>query len=331
MTALHLESKLRRNPLRAPIGLLPVLLLLLIAGTAAAEPRFLNPLNITNVARNAAYLTLVATGQMLVLVTGGFDLAIGSIVALSSVVSALVMASLHVSSPDAPALAIAGGVAAGLATGLAAGIFNGLCVTLLKASPFMVTLGSMSALSGLAFFLTAGTPIYGLPDAFTRDFGRAVWLGVPAPVFFAIGIAATVWFVQNWTAAGRHWYAIGGNPKAAVVSGIAVGRNVVAVYAISGILAAVTGLLLTSRIGSGQATLGSDLMLQSIAATMVAGVSLRGGVGRIERVVLGALFLSVITNSMNLLRIDSKAQAIVMGLVVVFAVLLDQASRRKGS
>jgi ribose transport system permease protein len=271
---------------------------------------------------------IVSAGQMLVLVTGGFDLALGSVVALSSVVAALVMAATYAAGGDLSVLAIVSGVLAGLATGAVVGVFNGFCVAVLRVSPFMVTLGSLSIVSGVAFFLTAGTPIYGLPDEFTRGIGRAVWLNVPAPVFFAVAIVALIWVLQRRTVVGRHWYAIGSNENAARVSGIAVRRNLVLVYILSGVLAAVVGLLLTARIGSGQATLGSELMLQSIAAAMVAGVSLRGGIGRIETVALGALFLSLVTNSMNLLRIDSKAQTIVMGVLLVAAVLLDQVVRK---
>jgi ribose transport system permease protein len=308
---------------------LPALILLLAVITAIVEPRFLSQINITNVLRNAAFLAVISAGQMFVIVGGGFDLSVSAVVALTSVVSALVMGTLASLYPDSIALIIAGGVLAGLATGVLVGVFNGLCVCLLRASPFMVTLGSMSIAAGVAFLLTAGTPIYGLPAEFTRGFGRAMWLGIPVPVYIAVLLCVVVWFLQQRTAAGRHLYATGGNPHAARLSGISVGRNLVAIYVISAALAALTGVLLTARVGSGQATLGSDLMLQSIAACMIARVSLKGGVGRIENVVLGALFLSLLNNSMNLTRIDSKAQTIVMGLIVVVAVAIDQLSRKR--
>ena len=321
-------------PLRAlarlrQLDLLAWLVVALVAVTTLIEPRFFTVGNLTNVLRNTSFLVLVSAGQMFVIVCGGFDLSVGAVIALASVVSALTMSGIDAAMPDSIGLSITAGVLAGIAVGVGVGLFNGLCVQLLRASAFMVTLGAMSIATGLAFYLTAGTPIYGLPEAFTHGFGRASVLGLPLPFWIAMAVIGAIWFVQRQTATGRHLYAIGGNAAAARMTGIRVLPYVLGTYVASGVLAAGTGLLLTSRLGSGQATFGSDLMLQSIAACMLAQVRLSGGVGRIESVAVGALFLSILGNSMNLLRIDSRAQTIVIGLIIMGAVALEQA-RRKG-
>lgn len=316
--------------LMATIGLLPLLLVAAVAVVGILEPRFFGVMNLLNILRAASFLAIIAAGQMIVLISGGFDLSVGAVVALTSTVSATVMAALGAELPEAPALVIAVGVVAGLGVGAAVGLVNGACVVLLRVSPFMVTLGTMSIVGGLALLLTNGIPVYGLPEALVRDFGRALWLGVPASVFVAVAVVALVWLAQTRTVAGRHLHAIGGNPQAALVSGIATRRHLIGAYVASGLLAALTGLVLTARVGSGQANLGGlDLTLQSIAAAVIAGTSLRGGVGRVERVAVAAIFLAIVTNAMNLLRVDSKLQLIVLGVVLVAAVAIDELAKRR--
>jgi ribose transport system permease protein len=194
----------------------------------------------------------------------------------------------------------------------------------------MVTLGTLSIASGIALLLTNGIPVYGMPDEFVKGFGRALWLGLPTTVYVALALIVLVWIIQNHTVLGRYIYAIGGNLQAAMVSGVPTKTYLVLTYSLCGTLAAITGVLLTARLGSGQATLGGNIMmLQSIAAAVIAGVSLRGGIGRVEMVALGALFLSIVTNAMNLVRIDSKIQTIVLGVIVILAVALDEFGRRR--
>lgn len=309
-------------------GLLPLLTLLLIAAIALYEPRFFNRLNLFNVLRNSSFLMIAAAGQMIVLIVGGFDLSVGAVAALTSVVTALVMSLLAAAMPESTLAVILLGVAAGLACGLTVGVANGLCVALLRVSPFMVTLGSLSVASGAALYLTTGIPVYGMPDAFTKGFGRALFLGLPLPFWIALAILALVWVVQRRTKLGRYFYAIGGNAHAARVSGVPVTFYLVTAYALCGLFASVTGVLLTARVGSGQATVGTTLMLESIAAAVIGGVSLRGGVGRVEMVALSALFLTIITNGLNLVRVDSKLQPVVIGVVLILSVALE---RRGGS
>jgi ribose transport system permease protein len=313
----------------AGIGLLPFLLLALVLALAIFEPRFLGVFNIFNVLRNAAALAIVAAGQMLVLIVGGFDLSIGAVIALTSAVTAKTMAAAGAAWPDQVGIAIALGVLAGLACGFAVGLINGACVAFLRISPFMVTLGTMSIGTGIALLLTNGIPVYGMPDPFVKEFGRALWFGLPTAIYLAVLIVAIVWFLQNFTTVGRYIYAIGGNMQAAVVSGVGATRYLILAYVLCSLLASLTSILLTARVGSGQATIGGNLMLESIAAAVIGGVSLRGGVGRVGMVALSAIFLSILTNAMNLMRIDSKIQTIFEGIILVGAVALDEWGKRR--
>jgi ribose transport system permease protein len=315
------------------LGLAPLLIVLLVLLFGLLEPRFFNRLNLINVLRNSSFLMIAATGQMLVLIVGGFDLSVGAVAALASVVAASAMTSLLVTMPDATLAVITLGVLAGLAAGAAIGLLNGACVAFLKVSPFMVTLGTLSIASGIALYHTTGIPVYGMPNAFTKDFGRALFLGLPATAYFAFAVVMLFWFVQNRTRLGRYIYAIGGNMQAARVSGVPTQVYLILTYVLCSLLAAGTGILLTARVGSGQATIGETLMLESIAAAVIGGVSLRGGVGRVEMVALAAIFLSIVTNGMNLIRIDSKIQTIVLGVVLILAVATErtiEARKRRG-
>lgn len=321
-----LESPLWRRVVQRSlsIGVLPILLLALFLFFGLYEPKFWRAANLINVLRNSSYLMIISSGQMLVLIIGGFDLSVGAVVALTSVAAALTMASLYVSMPESAYLVIVIGVVVALVVGSLVGVVNGLTVAILKVNPFMVTLGTMSIAFGIALYTTTGVPVYGMPDEFTREFGRLRWFNLPVSIYLTAGILLVLWWVMNWTKLGRYIYAIGGNIHAARVSGIPTLVYIVATYTMCSFLAAVTGVLLTARVGSGEATLGPTLMLESIAAAVIGGVSLRGGVGRIELVALGALFLALVTNGMNLIRVDSKIQTIVVGAVLILAVGLDR-------
>ncbi len=328
----HLPQKEVNQLVRviSTMGLLPILLIVIVAALSIFEPRFLGIFNILNVLRETSFLAILAAGQMLVLIVGGFDLSVGAVVALSSTVMATVMANTLGIMPDEVGLVIFIGVAAGIGCGVVVGLVNGLCVAYLRVSPFMVTLGTLSIASGIALLLTNGIPVYGMPKVFVNGFGRALWLGLPTTVYVALTLVIIVWAIQRFTVLGRYIYAIGGNLQASQVSGVSTKRYLITAYTMCGALAAITGVLLTARVGSGQATLGGDIMmLQSIAAAVIAGVSLRGGIGRVELVTLGALFLSIVTNSMNLVRIDSKIQTIVLGVIVIFAVALEEYGNRR--
>jgi ribose transport system permease protein len=305
-------------------GPLLVIIVLLFLFFGLYEPKFWRASNLINVLRNSSYLMIISAGQMMVLIIGGFDLSVGAVVALTSVTTALTMTALYILYPDMLWLAITAGIGAGLLVGATIGVVNGLTVALLRASSVVVTLGTLSVATGIAYYVTTGVPVYGMPDAFTRGLGSSQLFGLPVAVFIMLVVLAALWWVMNWTRFGRYVYAIGSNVQAARVSGVPTGRYIVATYAICSVLAAVTGVLLTARVSSGEAALGQTLMLESIAAAVIGGVSLRGGVGRVELVALGALFLTMVTNGMNLIRVDSKLQIIVLGITLVVAVGLDR-------
>ena len=310
-------------------GVLPFLLVGLIVLFALFVPHFLAVQNILNILRSSSFLVIVAAGQMLVLIVGGFDLSIGAVVALASVVSAIIMAGLKPSMGGEPGLIIFLGVLGGLGCGLAVGLVNGLCVALLRISPFMVTLGTMSIATGIAFLLTNGIPVYGMPVSYVQGFGRALWFDLPSAVYLAFAVVVLIWVMQNFTRMGRYILAIGGNLQAALVSGVRTKTYLVLAYTLCSILAAVTGLALTAQIGSGQAFMGAQLTLESIAAAVIAGVSLKGGVGRVEMVALGAIFLLLLTDAMDLLNVDSRLQTVFLGIILVLAVAADELGKRR--
>ena len=321
----------RLHQLYIRLGLVPIMLVVLVVVFSLVVPHFLALPNILNVLRSSSYLVILAVGQMLVLMVGGFDLSVGAVVALTSVSSALVMAGLKNDMADAPGLMIVAGVATGLGCGFLVGLVNGLCVAFLRVSPFMVTLGTASIATGIALSLTSGIPVYGMPVEYVEGFGRALWFQLPPAVYLAVAVVAVVFILQNYTYIGRYIVAIGGNLQAAVVSGVRTRLYIVSAYVLCSVFASISGLALTAQIGSGQAAISTQLTLESIAAAVIAGVSLRGGVGRVEIVALGAVFLLLLTNAMDLLTIDPRIQTVFLGVIVVMAGALDVISKRRSS
>lgn len=311
------------------VGFLPIALIILIIVLALFVPHFLALQNIFNVLRTSSYLVIMAAGQMLVLIVGGFDLSVGAVVALTSVTSALAMVGLKDALGDQPGIIVLLGVAAGIGSGLAVGLINGLCVAFLRISPFMVTLGTATIATGIALLLTNGIPVYGMPKGYVDNFGRGLWFELPTAVYLAAAVVALIWVMQNFTRMGRYIYAIGGNLQAAVVSGVRTKTYLVLAYAICSMAASVSGLALTAQIGSGQAVISSQLTLESIAAAVIAGVSLKGGVGKVEMVTLAAFFLLILTDAMDLLKIDPRIQTIFLGSIVVLAVAVDELAKRR--
>jgi ribose transport system permease protein len=314
------------------MGLIPVLLVLIMIVMTIAEPRFYGLPNLFNILRNTSFLAIMSCGQMLVMIIGGMDLSVGATAALASVIAAKVMADAGGPGGLGPSLAIALGIFVSLGCGATVGLVNGLCSTLLRVPSLIVTLGTLSIVSGTTLMMTSGIPIYGIPQDFIVGFGRAFWWGIPAPAYIAAGVVGAIWLVQRKTILGTYIYAIGGNPQAATVSGIPTIAYQVLTFVLSAVLASITGLLITAQMGSGQTNLGGDrLMLLSIATAVIGGTSLRGGIGRAEIVGLSALFLSTLTNALNLLRINSKKELVVLGLVLVAAVAIDSFGRGKAA
>lgn len=310
------------------IGVLPILLAIALIAFAMLSDNFLTFVNIANVLRQTSYLIIVALGQMIVMLTAGFDLSVGSTLAVTSVTSALAMSGMAAAYPDSPWLCIAAGVPVGFLCGLAVGVINGLGVALLGVSPFIVTLGMASVAFCAALYLTSGTPVRGIPYEFADTFGSGGFLGFKAPVWIALALAIAVYFLLAWTRLGRHFYAVGGNLKAAALSGIHTRVTLFMAYTICAGLTAIAGLLLTARMETGEANIGTAMPLESIAACVIAGVSLRGGTGSVPYVVLGAIFFGVMENGMNVSGVSSYLQIGVTGAILVFAAFADEFRRR---
>lgn len=306
------------------LGVLPFLLVIAVIVFTALSDNFLTWRNLVNVVRQSVYLTVVSLGQMLALLTGGFDLSVGTIVALASVTGALAMVAAYSAMPDALWLAVFLGCMGGVASGTAIGVINGIGVAVLKVSPFMMTLGMASVGFGVALYMTGGVPVYGMPPEFSDVFGFGNFGDIPAPVVVALVIIGLLAVFVYWTPAGRHLYAVGGNIRAAALSGISVRKTLFMTYTLCGLLSAIAGMLLTARLETGEANIGASMPLESIAACVIAGVSLRGGVGRLENVVMGALFIGLVQNGMNLARIESYLQTVVLGALLILAVAADQ-------
>lgn len=306
------------------VGVLPFFLAGALVIFTLLSNKFLTGQNLVNVARQSVFLVLVSMGQMLALVTGGFDLSVGTAIALTSVVSALGMVWLSGVFPDAIWLAILLGACLGFGAALLVGVMNGVGVAYFGVSPFIMTLGVSSVGAGLALFLTGGVPVSGLPFAFADTFGFGRIWSIPVPVIIAVVCIALMWVLMSRTRLGTQIYAVGGNIKAAQLSAINTRRTLMLAYMICALLASLTGLLLTARVESGEANLGGSIALESIAACVIAGVSLRGGIGRVENVVLGAFFIVLVQNGMNLAQVSSYMQMVLLGALLILAVIFDQ-------
>jgi ribose/xylose/arabinose/galactoside ABC-type transport system permease subunit len=310
------------------LGVLPVLLAIAVVIFSLLSPNFLTGQNLLNVARQSTFLAMVAMGQMLALLTGGFDLSVGKTLAITSVVGAMVMAGAKSSFPDAIGVAIAAGMLAGIGAGTLVGVLNGIGVAFFDVSPFMMTLGTASISFGIALTLTSGVPVYGMPDQFGNIFGFGQFLDVPTPVYVTALLYVVLYLILNWTPMGRYFYAIGGNFKASLLSGINTRFHLFMAYVLCGAMAAIAGIILTARLETGEANIGASMPLDSIAACVIGGVSLRGGVGRLGSVVLGAVFIGLIQNGMDLARIESYLQEVVIGILLILAVIADQMRHR---
>lgn len=291
-------------------------LIILFIIVSVLNTSFLEPLNILNLLRQVSINALIAFGMTFVILTGGIDLSVGAILALSSALTA----GMIVSGVD-PIIAIL----VGCVLGAAMGMVNGLLITKGNMAPFIATLATMTIFRGLTLVYTKGNPITGLGDNHLFQlFGRGYFLGIPVPAVTMLVIFIILFIILHKTPFGRKTYAIGGNEKAAFISGIKVPRVKVMIYALSGLLAALAGAILTSRLNSAQPTAGTSYELDAIAAVVLGGTSLSGGKGRIVGTLIGALIIGTLNNGLNLLGVSSFYQMVVKGIVIIIAVLLDR-------
>jgi len=277
---------------------------------------FLTATNMINILRQVSIIGIVAIGMSFVIITGGIDLSVGSIMALSAVVAASFAQADSSYSIFIP-------IITGVTVGLACGLINGVLVAKWKVAPFIATLGMMTAARGLAMVYTDGRPVIGLSNTF-NNIGSGYLLGLPLPVIAFVGIVIIGIFILNFTVFGRHVSATGGNEQSAKLSGIRVTSVKISVYAIAGLLAGIGGMILSSRIMSGSPVLGQGYELDAIAAVVIGGTSLFGGVGSIIGTVVGVLIIGVMNNGLDLLNVSSYYQQILKGAIIVIAVLLDK-------
>jgi ribose transport system permease protein len=306
------------------IGILPFLLVVMFIALGLIERRFWLLENIFNVFRQSSYLCVVAMAQMLVLLTGNYDLSVGANIALGAIVMNLVAVLILGAYPDAPTIAIVAGVISALATGTIIGVINGIGVAVMKVHSFIMTLGMMSVALGIALFLSGGMPVSGVPDSFGQTFAYGRPLGIPAPVIATIATFFVLYTLLEWTRFGRHLYAVGSSIHASRLTGIDTGRQLFLAHVLCGSVTAFGAILLTARVGTGEANMGNEFVLASITACALGGVSLGGGTGRIYNVVLGAFFLTMLTNGMTIARMGSYAQIVADGVLLILAVWAEQ-------
>lgn len=286
-------------------------------------PNFLKSENLLNIANQIAVIAIVAIGMTLVIVTGGIDLSVGSLLALSAVLTAWTIRE-HAGGVQASALGMGvSGLFAILACG-GVGAFSGTMITRFGIPPFIVTLAMMLMGSGTAYILAKGQSIYQIPDSFVWLGRGADLMGLPNAVVLMVvlyGLAHVLMSRMKW---GRYLYAVGGNREAARLSGVPVERVLMLAYVASGLLAGLGGVIMASQLKSGSATYGNMYELYVIAAVVVGGTSLSGGEGKIFGTLIGAFTIAVIQNGMNLTNVESYTQKVVLGLVILGAVLMDK-------
>jgi ribose transport system permease protein len=297
-----------------------VSLVLLCVVIAALEPRFLSAGNLAGVARQTAVITVIAMGMTVVMVSGGIDLSVGSVMALSGVVGAFAMVA------GAPVLV---GIAVAIAAGAVCGLATGAAIASLRIPPFIVTLGAMGIYRGLTLLITDGKAVVGVPSRFGY-LAEGNLLGVvPVPMLIVVLVAFATHFLLTGTQPGRYCYAIGSNIEAARYAGIRVSRYQILFYALLGMLTGLAGSIESARLLTGQPTAGEGYELRVIAAVVIGGGSLSGGQGTVVGTIIGALIMGVLANGANLLGISSFAQQVVIGAVIVLAVTFDEFQRRR--
>ena len=300
------------------IGIILILIVLSVL-IQLKNPIFLTYSNIIDVCRNTSYTLVIAVGMTFVLIAKGLDLSVGSLMALGGLISSLAM--FH----GVPILLA---VLLGLLVGAAFGVVNAFCIVKLNIPAMIATLGSMYMARGLVLVITKGSPVFPLPEAF-GNFGKGYFLGVPYVVLIALFLSIAAHLVLSRTTYGRKVYAIGGNPETAKFAGINVAMVTGSCYLISGVLAALSGILTAARMGSGQPSIGDGTEMTVITAVIIGGTSLNGGAGTILGTVLGALLMNVLSSGMNLVGISAYWQKFVMGLIIIIAVGADMYQRNR--
>ena len=295
------------------LALLGIMLIITIIA-----PKFATPGNLYRVARQISFVSIAALGVFTVILTSGIDLSVGSIIGISGVACGLAMAA-----GVGPFLS----VLIGMGTGFGVGIINGLLVSYVGITPFIVTLGMLSMARGVIWIITKGWPIEDISEKFLF-IGQGAFLGIPVPVIIAIVTAVLMHFFLSYTVFGRRLYAIGGNEEATRLSGINVKKIKCLAYGISGLMASITGIILVARFSSAQTSAGDGWELDAIAAAVIGGTSLMGGSGSVLGVLIGAAIMGVIRNGLVLMKVSAYWQTAIMGFIIVLAAVIDRIKNR---
>lgn len=312
------EKKLLKTSSKEMLGKLgPLLgLFLIVIVITILNPSFMTTDNVLNILRQVSISALIAFGMTFVILTGGIDLSVGSTLALTGAVAATMLAS-----GIDPVLTIL----AALLLGAILGAVNGIIIAKGKVAPFIATLATMTIYRGLTLVYTDGRPVSDLGNEITfQMLGKGYFFGIPVPVCTMILAFIVLYVIMHKTTFGRRVYAVGGNEAASKLSGINVDRVKIAVYSLTGMLAALSALILTSRLNSAQPTAGTSYELDAIAAVVLGGTSLTGGKGWIFGTLVGALIIGVLNNGLNLIGVSSFFQQVVKGIVILIAVLIDR-------
>lgn len=299
-------------------GLIAVLVLLAVS-FSWISPYFFSLENLTNIFIQSAVHTIIAMGMTMVMATAGIDLSVGAILALSGIVTASLLKA---------GAGIGVAVSAGMASGAVMGLINGVGVSLFGISPFIVTLGTAGIYRALALIVTEARPIYGLPIEL-RKIGVGRMVGIPMSVLVALLVTALAFYLINWTRFGTHARTVGDNAQGAFRMGVPVAATQIGIYLVSGVAAAIAGLVIVARLNTAEAIAGLGIELEAIAAVVMGGTSFWGGDARILGTLLGTLVIAVLYNGLTLINVPTYYQQLVVGLVFIGAVLADRLRRRE--
>jgi len=298
-----------------------IVFLVMVLILSLLTDRFLTVNNLLNVVRQVSFNGILAIGMTFVVITGGIDLSVGSVLAVAGVVSASLVVNGEAHVPTFIAILV------GLVVGMFCGWINGFLVTKGKLAPFIATMGMMTIARGASLVYTSGRPVTSLTKSFQK-IGSGFIFGIPIPIYLLVLVAAIAFFILKYTKFGRHVYAVGGNETAARASGLNTNRIKILVYMISGVLAGLVGMVLSARVNSASPIWGVGYELDAIAAAVIGGTSLSGGVGNIPGTIVGALIIGIISNGLDILNVSSYYQQIIKGLIIIIAVLSDRKNKQ---
>ena len=292
----------------------------LFTALSILSPYFLTVQNLSSVCRQTAVITIIALGMTIIMISGGIDLSVGSVMAFAGICGTQLLESRQ---------SLVASVAGAMLAGAAWGLLNSALITLLKVSPFIATLGTMGAARGVTLVITNGMPVVNLPASFGRLGDGNILRIVPVPLAILVALALLTGFILKYTRMGRYAYAIGSNVEAARYAGVPIRRYLIAIYTFGGALTGLAGMIEASRLVTGQPTAGQGYELSVIAAVVIGGASLSGGEGTVAGTIAGAFLMGLISNGSNLLGVSPFWQQVVIGSVIVLAVAVDELRKRR--